>query len=281
MSEINMPIGGGPGNGNGGGCKPGVILERLSLDVNPPSDSAGQSFVAVGTHITLFGSAQVRRWFPDCTSRVTGAPIQWELFYQPVGSQPTDVTSILQGGQSSNMNAFDAGLPGVYNLSLVCPIVAAVAGRTIYVGSVFNLDGTAKVWVKNDNPMGDIIKFEEKMHAVLIILPQNGQVLLRMNPIQTQQRVTITQELGEGFFDSTTGRLDLHLVLNASGQISGTTDITISTEKTIIPPQDNSVSGQRRDSSGQIALVGDAPIVGPPYTTHGWIEIDDGKLTPV
>jgi hypothetical protein len=176
------------------------------------------------------------------------------------------------------MNGFDAGLAGVYNVSLVCPAVAAATGKTIYAGSAANLDGSATIWVHND-ALGTK-KFENvAIHAVLVILPQSGQLLLRLDPIKVQQ-VTITEESGDGFFDSASGRLDLHLVLNVSGPFSGTIDIVISTEKTITPPQGNPVRGQRRDTSGHITLVGDAPIVGPPFTTHGWLEID-GNLSPI
>jgi hypothetical protein len=168
MAETGMPIGDGPGDGDGGGCKPGVVLEGLSLNVSPTSDSAGPIFIAVGTHVTLFGQARVRRWFPDCTSNVSEAPIEWELFYQPVGGLQTNVTSILQGGHTSNMSAFDAGLPGVYNVSLLCRAVVAVTGKTIFVGPAFSLDGTAKVWLQNE--FVGTRKFENvAIHAVLVV----------------------------------------------------------------------------------------------------------------
>jgi hypothetical protein len=211
---------------------------------------------------------------------VRASAIEWELLYQAVttdpNQQPLPITSVLQGGPTAPMNSFHAGLPGIYNVILFSPGVAGSTGKTIYAGSGSILDGTARLWVQNQ--FLGTRKFEKPIHAVLLIIP-NGQLLARVDPIQVQQSM-ITEMSGNGFFDSAAGRLDLHLVLNISGQISGAIDITISTDKTITPPQEASVSGQRREANNHISLVGDAPIVGPTGTTHGWLQVE-GQLSAV
>lgn len=287
IQQPNIMLLPGPGDGNGNGdgnplhCRPGSALESISLVVTPAGDDTGRTFVPAGTQVALFGSAQIRRWFPDCTSIVSDGPIQWELFYQAVGSgQSTDITSVLQGGQTAKMTSFNACFPGIYNATLLCPVVSAAKGYTIYAGAAFNLSGTAELWVHNDF-VGDTTFNNIAVHVVMIAMPDSGQVLARLDPIKVSQFVITQMSGGDGFLDSETGRLDLHLVLNISGPANGTCDVVISTEKTITPQQDPSMmtSGQRRDANGMLTLVGDAPVVGPTGTTHAWLKVN-GQLNP-
>jgi len=180
------------------------------------------------------------------------------------------------------MNSFNTGFPGIYNATIVCPVVAAATGKTIYAGSAFNLGGTAKLWVHNDLVGDRTFDGNISVHAVMIVIPGSGQVLARVDPITVSQFVITQMSGGDGFFDSATGRLDLHLILNISGPASGTSDVTISTEKTITPLQNTSlqVSGQRRDAGGKLTLVGDAPVIGPTGATHAWLQVN-GQLDPV
>jgi hypothetical protein len=62
------------------------------------------------------------------------------------------------------MKTFIAGLEGIYNATIVCPLVAKATGKTIYAGSAYILDGSARLWLKAD--FFGTRKFDRPIHAV-------------------------------------------------------------------------------------------------------------------
>lgn len=281
-----------PGNGgNGNGCQPGAAPGPSSIDVRPNMGTPDVVAVATGTDVQLVGNAVVRVWRKDC-SFVDHAcsSIVWTLYYQPPGSGFINATSLLVGGPQSNPNSFTAGDPGLYRIVLGCPELAlhgtTVAARDINVGPTWRLDSlTTTVWVDNSFA-GMTRKRNVEFHAVLVEAPNLQQWLVQVDPIVVST-ITVTQQSAGGTFDSASGQLILQDFMgNISGQlggnqVSGTIDITLSTDGTITPPDGSgSISGTRRGSDGSVTLVGDAPIDGPPGTTHAWIEVS-GTLTAV
>lgn len=274
---------GNGGNGNGNGCQPGAAPGPSSIRISPNLGSPDVVAVATGTDVQLVGNAVVRVWRKDCS--FVDHPcrsIVWTLYYTPPGGSDTDATSLLLGGPQSNPNSFNAGVPGLFKVVLGCPELAlhgfTAAISNIYVGSSLKLDSdTTTIWVQNSFAG---MKKEQNVpfHAVLVEAPQPQTVLVHVNPIIVST-ITVTQQSANGIFDSSIGLLSLHFVGNVSGQVggfqaSGTIDITLSTEGTITPPDGSGpISGARRGGDGSVMLVGDAAIVGPPGTTHAWLQV--------
>jgi hypothetical protein len=265
----------GPGPGDPGGCAPGSQIDSMTLSIQPGADSSGSAFVTTGTHVELSGSATVRRWLADCTSTVHKSPIGWALSYDPAGGTPTNVTSILLGGPPGS-TSFDAGLPGIYTVTLLCPEVATSTTSNIFVGSSLKLAGSGTVWIQN--PFVGTSSFHiSSFGGVLVATPPGDQVSVHLDPFEAGG-AKINPESAGGTFDSVTGLLTLNFAASISGALSGSITVTLSTETSISPPIGSAVSGVRRDAEGAVVIVGDAPVVGPPGTTHAWIQIS-GTLT--
>jgi hypothetical protein len=275
------PVGDG-GNGGGGGCMPGTVIKDLSLVMNPNT-----LFVTVNTPVQLTGRATVRRWLPDCSTRDADSPVQWSLFYQSINSGASiDVTSILVDGPGPGTAQFSAGLPGIYDVVLVCPQVAAATSARLLVGRGAVIDGTATAWVNNDLPIvGGCGRFPRvggnpiPFHAVIITLPQGTQSAVIFDPIRLPNAVITQTSPGTGSFDLSAGTIEAQINAAVQARANGTVSMTLSTSGTIVACDNTSVSGSAI-SGGQAVLVGDAPVDGPPGTTHSWLAVN-ANVTPV
>jgi len=263
---------------------PGTVIKDLSLVMNPNT-----LFVTVNTPVQLTGRATVRRWLPDCSTHDADAPVRWSLSYQSINSVAAiDVTSILVDGPGPGTVHFTAGLPGIYDIVLVCPLVAAATSARLLVGRGAVIDGTATAWVNNDAPLiglgcrkfstdgsGNPIRF----HAVIITLPQSTQSAVIFDPIRLPNAVITQTSQGTGSFDPSTGTIEAQIIAAVQARVNGTVDMTLSTGGRIVSCDKTLVSGSAI-SGGQAVLVGDAPVDGPPGTTHSWLAVD-ASVTPV
>ena len=276
---------GGDGNGGDGqGCQPGGAPGPSSIKIKPNLGSSDVVAVATGTDVQLTGNAVARVWRKDCS--FVDRPcrsIVWTLYYTPPGGGATNATSLLLGGPQSNPNSFNAGVRGLFQAVLGCPELAlhgfTVASANIYVGPSWELDSkdTTTIWIHNS--LAGMRKEQNRaFRAVFVEAPQPQRVLVQVDPISVST-ITVTQQSADGTFDSAIGLLSLHFVGKVSGQVngfqvSGTINITLSTEGTITPLGEPSpISGKRRGGDGSVTLVGDAPIDGLPGTTHAWLQV--------
>jgi hypothetical protein len=268
------PMNGGDGGDGGGGCMPGTSLLDLSLVMNPDT-----LFVAVGTQVQLSGSATVRHWLPDCNHQDRAAPVVFSLSYQPIGGRTSiDLTSILAD------HHFTVGFAGIYDIFLTCPLVAAVTSARLFAGPGAVLEGTATAWVNNPflgcrkfdtDPSGNPIRF----HAVIVTPPQGTQSTVQFDPIRLPNAVITQTSPGTGSFDLSAGTIEAQLHGAVQARFNGTVDTTLSTGGRTTACDNSSVSGSAI-SNHQATLVGDAPVDGPPGTTHCWLAVN-ANVMPV
>ena len=278
--------GGDGGGGDGGGCTPGLSLLDLSLAVQPL-----MRYVPVGTLVQLSGAATVRRWLPDCSTHDENAPVQWSLYYKPIGGGGTDATSNLAAPSDAPDNQFTAGLAGTYDVLLTCPAVAAVTSARLYAGRGAVLDGTATAWVQADglgcrryatDPSGNPIRF----HAEFVTPPGSTQADVFVDTITLPKAVITQTGTGSGTLDLAAGTIEAQLQLQAAVQVTalqatynGTVSITLSTGAAITSCDGSPVSGSAV-SNGTAALAGYAPVADLPVKTECWLEVN-ANVTPV
>jgi hypothetical protein len=268
---------GGGGNGGGPGCQPGRVLLSFTMSATPAPPASG-SFVPLGTVIELSASAASRLWLPNCTYHDQGAPVEWQLFYQPVGGSPGEIGSRLADDPSSNTNSFVAGQAGTYSVLCSCPAVISAPGvpgalgQTFYAGTVWSVAGTLEAWVTSLKGTSDITGIP--VTGVLIQTP-DGSAQFTMNPVAVGASTVSQTSGGGGQFDDNAGALTVSLGLHEASDYSGDISITLSTDATITPPDGSAgIPGRRFDANGTGTLVGDAAIAGPPGTTDIWLMID-------
>jgi hypothetical protein len=93
---------------------------NVSADASPDLDSSQPGIqVRIGTRVQLSGTAQVFTTRADCSETETLATLAWSLFFQPTGSEETEITSSLgpqttQTLETPSTTSFTATAEGTY-----------------------------------------------------------------------------------------------------------------------------------------------------------------------